>query len=185
MDDRDQQESKLQNQSETQDRHSYENSPWIDVWDFQVTEHVRQDTGDKWWDVKLADGTFIEHNGERLDVSRYHFSTNVEPSLTYGESGQPGAMRGIRFPEQWSLDLRRFENRAPQGADSPAFVETGRIEGVTPKQVADGVRERNQEWKLSHRKARPEQEPGREAAERKQPDMGMTATKPRSTEPAL
>lgn len=148
----------MQEQMQEQGKHTYENKDWIDVWDFQVSEHERQDGQGSWWDVKLASNTFIEHNGERLDVSKYHFSSNVEPSLTYGESGQPGAMRGIHFPDGWTLDLRRFSNTAPEG-QPPVFTETGRIEGVTPKQIADGVRERNKEWKLSHRKAHPEQSP--------------------------
>ena len=169
-----------QMQAQGQEKHTYENKDWIDVWDFQVTEHERQDGQGSWYDVKLASGTFIEHNGERLDVSRYHFATNVAPSFTHGESGQPGAMRGIHFPDGWTVDLKRFANTAPEN-QPPVFAEVGRIEGVTPKQIADGVRERNQEWKLSHQKAHPEQEPAKDAQEQARPGRAMY----RSAEPAL
>lgn len=168
-------------QDQNQDKHTYENKDWIDVWDFQVTEHERQDGQGSWWDVKLASNTFIEHNGEKLDVSKYHFTTGVKPSLVHGEEGQPGAMRGIHFPDGWTLDLKCFVNTAPEG-QPPVFVESDRIEGVTPKQIADGVRERNQEWRLSHQKAHPEQSLGKEA---NHAEKTAEASQKRSSEPSL
>lgn len=170
-----------QAQEQSQKKHTYENKDWIDVWDFQVTEHERQDGQGSWWDVKLANGTFIEHNGEKLDVSRFHFTTNVEPSFVHGEAGQPGAMRGIHFPDGWTLDLRRFVNSAPEG-QTPVFAENGRIEGVTPKQIADGVRERNQEWKLSNQKAHSERSPEKEE---KHVEKATELQQKRNPEPSL
>ena len=171
-----------QGQEQGQEKRSYENSPWINVYDWQVEERTNHETGDKWWDVKLASGTFIEVNGQKIDVSKYHFTTNVEPAMTHGEPGTPKATRGIHFPEDWEITLRRFENTAPEG-QTPVFVETGRIEGVTPKQLADGVSERTAAWRSAHRKANREQAPGKETQEGKHQQEQVKPK--RSMEPSL
>lgn len=148
-----------------QEKRSYENSPWINVYDFQVTEHERQDGEGSWWDIKLASGTYVEIGGEKVDVSRYHFTTNVEPAVTHGEIGAPGTTRGIHFPEGWEINLVRFANTAPEG-QAPVFVETGRIQGISPQQLADGIAERNAQWRSAHRKPKQEQDHDQNRAEK-------------------
>ena len=139
-------------------RRSYENSPWINVHDWQVTKHTNSKTSEDFWDVKLAKGTFIDVGGERVDVSGYHFHTNYEPSVSFGEPGTPRCKRGIRFPEDWSITLQRFENTASAG-EPPVFVETSRIENVTPRQIADGLKDRRDRWRAS--REMPDPEPAR------------------------
>ena len=84
-------------QNQEQEPRSYENSPWINVYDWQVTEHTNRETGDSFWSVKLASDTFIEHDRQRIDVERHVFTTNFEPSVTHGEPGTPRCTRGIHF----------------------------------------------------------------------------------------
>ena len=154
---------------------------WVNVYDWQVEEHTNQETGDKWWDVKLASGTFIEVDGEKIDASKHHFSVNWAPAVTYGEPGTPRCTRGVHLPNDWEVTLKRFENIAKEG-HAPVFEEVGRIEKVTPQQLAEGVDERNSQWRAAHRKPR-DQEQGHDAQEQKQPGRGMY--RPRSAEPAL
>ena len=108
-----------------QQKRSYENSPWINVHDWQVTKHTNGKTNEDFWDVKLAKGTFIDVEGKRVDVSGYHFHANYEPSVSFGEPGTPRCKRGIRFPEDWNITLQRFENTASAG-EPPVFVEVER-----------------------------------------------------------
>ena len=125
-------------------KRSYENSPWIIVHDWQVTKHTNSKTNEDFWDVKLAKGTFIDVEGKRVDVSGYHFHTNYEPSVSFGEPGTPRCKRGIHFPEDWNITLQRFENTAPAGVP-PVFVEASRIENVTPRQIAEGLKDRREQ----------------------------------------
>ena len=118
-------------QNQEQEPRSYENSPWINVYDWQVTEHTNRETGDSFWSVKLASDTFIEHDGQRVDVGRHVFATNFEPSVTHGEPGTPRCTRGIHFPQDWDITLKRFENVAGKD-ETPVFKEVNRVEGVTP-----------------------------------------------------
>lgn len=90
-------------------------------------------------------------NGEKIGVGKYHFSTQVEPFLTFDEVGLPKAMRGIHFPENWDVTLQQFENVAPEGKE-PQFVEMGRIENVAQKKSADGMENRRSAWWSSHGK---------------------------------
>lgn len=143
-------ESPLQEVEQTQEpKRTYENKDYIHLHDFQVTERTNSETGQPFWTCKLAKGTFIEHEGQRMDVSGYLFSTNQEPLVIHGEPGEPKCMRSVHFPDGWSLDLRRYENTAEKG-QPPVFKEANRIEGVSPKQIADGVRERNETWRNNH-----------------------------------
>ena len=144
-----------------QQKRSYENSPWINVHDWQVTKHTNGKTNEDFWDVKLAKGTFIDVEGKRVDVSGYHFHTNYEPSVSFGEPGTPRCKRGIHFPEGWDITLKRFENTAPAG-ELPVFVETGRIENVTPQQIADGLKDRRDRWRASREMTGPETAHGNE-----------------------
>ena len=145
-------EESIQEQGRERQKRSYENSPWINVHDWQVTKHTNSKTNEDFWDVKLAKGTFIEVAGERVDASGYHFHTNYEPSASFGK-------RGIHFPDGWEITLRRFENTAPAG-EPPAFVETGRIEGVTAQQIADGLKDRSDRWREARELAGPKQARG-------------------------
>ena len=157
-------------------KRSYENSPWINVHDWQVTKHTNGKTNEDFWDVKLAKGTFIEVEGERVDVSGYHFHTNYEPSVSFGEPGTPRCKRGIHFPEGWDITLKRFENTAPAG-ELPVFVETGRIENVTPQQIADGLKDRRDQWRASSREAAaPEQTRDNGGPDSPSTDAGQTLT---------
>lgn len=135
-------------------KRSYENSPWINIHDWQVTEHTNSKTNEKFWDIKLAKNTFIEVDGKRIDVSGYHFHTNYEPSVSFGEPGTPRCKRGIHFPEGWNITLQRFENTAPAG-ELPIFVEAGRIENVTPQQIVDGLADRRAQWKAEQSRNNP------------------------------
>lgn len=155
-------------QEQVRERRSYENSPWINVYDWQVTEHANGETGKKFWGVKLASNTLIEVDGQKTDVGHYHFTTNVEPAVTYGEPGTPRCSRGIHFPEDWDITLRRFESTAPEG-QTPLFKEVGRVEDATPQQLSDGISERAEAWRSANRKASREQAPDRAAQEQKAP----------------
>ena len=70
-------ENSQEQQSQERQKRSYANSPWINVYDWQVTRHTNSKTNEEFWDVKLAKGTFIEVGGERVDVSGYHFHTGT------------------------------------------------------------------------------------------------------------
>lgn len=111
---------------------TYENKDYIHVHDFQVREYQNSQTGQSFWDVKLMKGTFIEHEGQRLDVGHYHFRTNQEPLVIHGEPGTPQCMRSIHYPDGWDLTLTQVKNVAIEGHD-PIFEVTDRIEGVTPQ----------------------------------------------------
>ena len=163
-----QEKVQMQEQSSVQqeEKWSYEGSPWIsNVFDWMVQKHENSETGKPFWSIKLPSNTFIEHGGQRLDVSHYRFTTNVEPALTHGEAGSPKAVRGIHFPLGWEITLQRIENVAKDG-HGPIFEETGRVEGVTPKELAEGLAERASEWRLSHRKANEERDLTQETAEK-------------------
>ena len=142
----------MEKEAQSQQKRSYEGMPWINVFDWQVTEHTNSKTNENFWDVKLAKNTFIEVEGKRVDVSGYHFHTNYEPAISFGEPGMPGCKRGIHFPEGWEITLQRFENTAPAG-EPPVFVESGRIENVTPQQIVDGLRERREQWRANREMA--------------------------------
>lgn len=88
-------------------------------------------------------------------MSGYHFHTNYEPSVSFGEPGTPRCKRGIHFPEDWNITLQRFENTAPAG-EPPVFVEASRIENVTPRQIAEGLKDRRDQWRASREMANPE-----------------------------
>lgn len=163
-----------------QRNHSYENAIWCNVYDWQVTPRENHETGRPFWDVKLASGTTIEHDGRKLDVGRYHFTTNLEPKVTFGEPGDPKAMRGIIFPQDWDITLTKVENIAKEG-HSPVFEVTDRIEGVRPKELADGIAERNAAWRSAHRKAHEEQMPGRDE---KAQATGLSAERPADSKAA-
>ena len=167
-------------QNQEQEPRSYENSPWINVYDWQVTEHTNRETGDSFWSVKLASDTFIEHDGQRVDVGRHVFTTNYEPSVTHGEPGTPRCTRGIHFPQDWDITLKRFENVAGKD-ETPVFKEVNRVEGVTPEELAEGVHERNAAWRSAHRKESQEQTVERNAHEQSRPDHA----KQHSMEPSL
>lgn len=157
-----------------QQKGSYENSPWINVHDWQVTKHTNSKTNEDFWDIKLAKDTFIEVDSERIDVSGYHFHTNYEPSVSFGEPGTPRCKRGIHFPEGWDITLQRFENTAPAG-EPPVFVEADRIENVTPQQIADGLRDRRERWRASREMTSPKPTHGDER------DSGVSDSKDEST----
>ena len=71
---------------------------------------------------------------------------------------------------------------APGGKDeTPIFKEVNRVEGVTPKELTEGVRERNTTWRSSHRKESQEQTVKRSAHEQSRPDYA----KQHSMEPSL
>ena len=152
----------------------YENSPWIIVHDWQVTKHTNSKTNEDFWDVKLAKGTFIDVEGKRVDVSGYHFHTNSEPSVSFGEPGTPRCKRGIHFPEDWNITLQRFENTAPAG-EPPVFVEASRIENVTPQQIAGGLRDRRERWRAGREMTSPKPTHGDER------DGGVSGGKDEST----
>lgn len=153
-------EAPIYDQDQERGRRSYENSPWINVYDWQVTQFENHQTGEPFWDIKLASNTFIEKDGNRIDVSHHHFTCNYEPAFTHGEPGTPRCTRGIHFPEDWDITLKRFENIAPEGQD-PVFKEVSRIEGVTPQQLSDGLHERAETWRSSHRREDRQQTPQR------------------------
>lgn len=159
-------------------KRDYENALWVNVYEWQVTPRENHETGRPFWDIKLAAGTTVEHEGQKLDVGRYHFTTNLEPALTFGSPGDPKTMRGIPFPQDWDgVTLQRVENVAKEGHE-PIFEVTHRIEGVSPQALADGIAERNAAWRSAHKKTHEEQTPDKEAQDRPQ------AVK-RSQEPAL
>lgn len=163
---------------------------WVNVYDWQCEEHTNQETGDKWWDIKLASDTFIEVDGQKVDVSKHHFSVNWEPAVTHGEPGTPRCTRGVHLPNDWDITLKRFENVAVEG-HPPIFEVASKVEKVTPQQLAEGVAERNSQWRAAHRKPSQEQDQeqakpergmyAKEDQEQKQPGRAMY----RSAEPAL
>ena len=167
-----------QAQAQTQEpsQRTYENDDFIHVHDFQVSEKTNSETGERFYDVKLMKGTTIEIDGQQVDVSHYHFTTAYEPAVLHGEPGSPQCMRSIHFPDGWDLTLKRFENAAQEG-QPPAFKEAHRIEGVTPKQIADGTEARDNAWRESHKKV---QEIGSGA-----PDKAQSAIKKAHEEPSL
>lgn len=107
-------------------------------------------------------------------MSGYHFHTNYEPSVSFGEPGTPRRKRGIHFPEGWDITLQRFENTAPAGVP-PAFVEVNRIENVTPQQIADGLRDRRERWRAGREMTSPKPTHGDER------DGGVSGGKDEST----
>lgn len=158
---------------------------WVNVYDWQVEEHgPNQETGEKWWDVKLASGTFIEVGDQKVDVSKHHFSVNWEPAVTHGEPGTPRCTRGVHLPNDWNLTLKRFENVTPN-AMTPSFKEVSRVEKVTPQQLADGIAERNAQWRAAHRRPNQEQSQEKGGQEQIHPGRAMYAKEKRSMEPAL
>ena len=151
---------------------------WVDnVYDWMVDEHTNHDTGEKFWSVKLPTNTFIEVDGQKIDVSKHQFTVDWEPAVSRGEPGTPKCMRGVHLPIDWELRLSKWENVTPN-AMNPTFVEVSRVEGVSPKQLNDGLAERAAAWRQAHRKRDHEQEQAK-------PGMGMTAKPPRQAEPAL
>ena len=176
-----------QNQVQAQPTQGNDEWVWINLWDWQIEEHgPNLEAGEKWWDCKLASNTFIDVNGQKVDVSKHHFSVNWEPAVTHGEPGTPRCTRGVHLPSTWELTLKRFENTAGEG-QPPQFVEVSRVEKVTPQQLADAVAERNSQWRATHRKPTHEQSPEQakeQSQEQKQPGRGMYY-KQRSAEPAL
>ncbi len=149
-------QDQVQDQPNNQTKHDYTNSPWIHVPDWTVSSHVNSETGEPFYSVRIPKNTTIQHDGQIIDVSHYRFTTNIEPALTYGEVGSPKAVRGIHFPSDWSITLERFENMAKPDHE-PVFEKTGCIEGVSPKELADGLAERAASWKQSHKRTRDEQ----------------------------
>lgn len=130
--------------------------------------------------MKLASSTFIEKDGQKIDVGRHHSSTNLEPSVTFGEPGSPKATRGNHFPNDWDITLQRFENTAPEGKP-PVFTEVSRVEGVMPKELSAGIAERTNAWRAAHK---------REAKETPETNLknvshASRTTKQRDTEPSL
>lgn len=93
---------------------SYEGSPWIHLSEWMMQEHRNHETGESFWSVRLPDNTYIQHDGQTIDVSRYRFTTRYEPKLLHGEAGSLKAIRGIHFPTDWEITLRRFENIAAE-----------------------------------------------------------------------
>lgn len=183
----------IADQAQTQDyeKRSYENSPWINVYDWQVTQFENHQTGEPFWDIKLASNTFIEKDGERIDVSSHHMTVNREPAITHGEPGTPRCMRGIHLPNDWDITLKRFENIAQDGQD-PNFVEVSRVEGVTPKELADGIHERAKAWRSAHPRDEQHQTAKRDNQEQTQgngrsgrAERGNNPARQRPTEPSL
>lgn len=180
-------------QAQTQDheKRSYENSPWINVYDWQVTQFENHQTGEPFWDIKLASQTFVRKDGERIDVSNHHFTTNYPPAITHGEPGTPHCTRGIHFPEDWEITLKRFENIAQDGQE-PNFVEVSRVEGVTPKELSEGIHERAKAWRSAHRQDEQHQTAKRDNQEQTQgngrsgrAERGNYPDRQRPTEPSL
>lgn len=114
-------------------------------------EHRNHETGESFWSVRFPGNTYIKHDGQTIDVSRYRFTTRYEPKLLHSEPGSLKAVRGIHYPIDWQITLQRFENVAEEGRE-PVFKETGRIEGVTPKELAEGLEKRSAAWRIAHRK---------------------------------
>lgn len=142
--------------------------------------YTNRETGEPFWSMRLPDQTTIQHDGQAIDVSRYRFTTRYEPKLLHGEAGSLKAIRGIHFPTDWEITLRRFENIAAEGHE-PVFKETGRIEGVTPKELAEGLEERSAAWRQAHRREGQEHAVGKDAQEQTHP----AHERQRSTEPSL
>lgn len=180
-----QDQAQEQGQAQEQQQLTYENKDYIHVHDFQVREFVNSRTGQPFWDVKLMKGTSIEHEGQRLDVGHYHFRTNQEPLVIHGEPGTPQCMRSIHYPDGWDLTLFQVQNVAVEGHD-PIFEVTDRIEGVTPKQIAEGVAERDSAFRDQRRKAQ-EQEQGHDQGQPAGKDAVQDVSKrpAREAEPAL
>ena len=173
-------EFERQEQGQAQGTRNYEGSPWIHLAEWMIQEHTNRETGEPFWSVRLPDQTTIQHDGQAIDVSRYRFTTRYEPKLLHGEAGSLKAIRGIHFPTDWEITLRRFENIAAEGHE-PVFKETGRIEGVTPKELAEGLEERSAAWKQAHRREGQEHAAGKDALEQTHP----AHERQRSVEPSL
>ena len=173
-----------QEQIEDKAKRSYENAPWIHAHDWMVTERTNHETGERFWDVKIPSGTFIEVNGERKDIGHYRFTTQYEPALTYGEAGDPKAMRGIHFPEDWEIRLDLVQNVAVEGHE-PIYDVVDRIEGVTPKALSAALEDRDTQWRATHRKPTQQQEASKDEQSQDKPGRGMTRKPPRQAEPAL
>ena len=151
---------------------------WIDnIYDWQVSEHVNYETGEKFWSIKLPSETFIDVAGEKVDVSKHQFTVDWEPAVSRGEPGTPKCMRGVHLPLDWNVTLKKWENITPN-ASTPNFKEVSRVEGVSPKQLNDGLAERTAAWRQTHRKQSQEQD-------HEKPGMGTTSRPPRQAEPAL
>lgn len=135
-------EFERQEQGQAQGTRNYEGSPWIHLAEWMIQEHTNRETGEPFWSVRLPNQTTIQHDGQAIDVSRYRFTTRYEPKLLHGEVGFLKAVRGIHYPVDWQITLQRFENVAEEGRE-PVFKETGRTEGATPKELAEGLDERN------------------------------------------
>lgn len=182
MDEREQMQG--QEQAEGKAKRSYENAPWIHVHDWMVTERTNRETGEKFWDVKIPSGTFLEVAGERKDIGHYRFTTQYEPALTHGEAGNPKAMRGIHFPEGWEIRLDLIQNVAVEEHE-PIFEVTDRIEGVTPKALSAALEERDTQWRATHRKPVQQQEVGKDEQSQAAPNTEMARKPARQAEPAL
>lgn len=127
--------------------------------------------------MKLPTNTFIEvDGGQKIDVSKHQFTVDWEPAVSRGEPGTPKCMRGVHLPNTWEITLRKWENITPN-ATVPNFKEVSRIEGVSPKQLNDGLAERSAAWRKTHRK---EQEHDQNRAEK-----AVEARQRHSMEPAL
>lgn len=168
-------------QEQAQGTRSYEGSPWIHLPEWMIQEHKNRETGEPFWSVRLPDSTTIQHDGQAIDVSRYRFTTRYEPKLLHGEPGSLKAIRGIHYSVDWQITLQRFENVAEEGRE-PVFKETGRIEGVTPAELADGLDERNAAWRSAHRKESQEHAVEGESAHEQ---SRRSPAKQRSVEPSL
>ena len=107
-------EFERQEQGQAQGTRNYEGSPWIHLAEWMIQEHTNRETGEPFWSVRLPDQTTIQHDGQAIDVSRYRFTTRYEPKLLHGEAGSLKAIRGIHFPTDWEITLRRFENTAAE-----------------------------------------------------------------------
>ena len=144
---------------QTHRKHNYEQTTWANVYDWQVTPRENHETGRTFYDIKLAKDTYVECGGVKQNVGHYHFTTNLEPKITFGEPGDPKAMRGIPFPQDWDgVTLQRVENVSKEG--QPIFEVTDRIDGVSPKALAEGIAERNAAWRSAHKEAQKELVPG-------------------------
>ena len=110
-------EFERQEQGQAQGTRNYEGSPWIHLAEWMIQEHTNRETGEPFWSVRLPDQTTIQHDGQAIDVSRYRFTTRYEPKLLHGEAGSLKAIRGIHFPTDWEITLRRFENIAAEARD--------------------------------------------------------------------
>ena len=173
-------EFERQEQGQAQGTRNYERSPWIHLAEWMIQEHTNRETGEPFWSVRLPNQTTIQHDGQAIDVSRYRFTTRYEPKLLHGEAGSLKAIRGIHYPVDWQITLQRFEYIAEEERE-PVFKETGRIEGVTPKELAEGLDERNAAWRTAHRRDSQEHAVAKGTPEQDHP----THERQRAVEPSL